>query len=395
MLALTGLPFLGVLTLLVILVVATAVRTWPRARWQFVRRWALLLIAEALVVLIGVVWVNRTQDFYASWGELLGHEAAPVVTPIHRSPAALARESRYIPIDPSRSPAAVTAWARDVERDWHSQGSHGSLVVSFPLTGPRTHYTLPTAVYLPAAFFHRRPGRRFPVVEVFPGYPGGPQDWLVDLAARHYLDQSIDSGVLPPTIAVFVSPDPFPGHDSECVNSASGVHAGTYLTTDVPAVVSRLLPVLASPRSWATLGYATGGFCALHAALTAPYRYGAAVSLSGYLRPVQDAATGDLLGRHGLKRFDSVAWLLAHRPVPRLDLLLGAGSSDAAAMNALHGLIRILPPAVATTTAIVPGGGRNARVWRALEPTVWRWLGQHLLEPGFVARKGGPIRLPT
>jgi hypothetical protein len=64
-------------------------------------------------------------------------------------------------------------------------------------------------------------------------------------------------------------------------------------------------------------------------------------------------------------------------------------------MNALHGLIRILPPAVATTTAIVPGGGRNARVWRALEPTVWRWLGQHLLDPGFVARKGGPIRLPT
>jgi enterochelin esterase-like enzyme len=117
----------------------------------------------------------------------------------------------------------------------------------------------------------------------------------------------------------------------------------------------------------------------LHLALAYPQRYGAAVSLSGYLAPDLGAATGDVFrGNRVLAEHDNVAWVLTHERAPNLPLLLGAGSADLPAMAAIHRLVPLLAASMPVTTAIVPGGGHNGDVWTALEPAVWSWLGHHL-----------------
>jgi enterochelin esterase-like enzyme len=380
--SLIGLPFVCLLGVCVLAVPALAAWSWDRPRLRWPRRVVLVVVSQAVVLAFGLAWINRTQDFYGSWSELRGHEAPPVLgTGVQTTHlGAGASQADYQTLDPSASAAAGGAWNRELLADWRTQGSRGSLVVSFALTGPRTHYVLPASVYLPAGYFSAaNRNRRYPVVELFPGYPGGPQTWLNDLSVRTYLDSAIAEGRLPPTIAVMVFNDPDGNKDSECVNAVDGAQAATYLAEDVPTAISHLLRVLPGRQSWAAVGYSTGGYCALHLALAYPQRYGAAVSLSGYLAPDLGAATGDVFrGNRVLAEHDNVAWVLTHERAPNLPLLLGAGSADLPAMAAIHRLVPLLAASMPVTTAIVPGGGHNGDVWTALEPAVWNWLGHHL-----------------
>ncbi|MER6384187.1 alpha/beta hydrolase-fold protein [Streptomyces sp. NPDC001250] len=61
----------------------------------------------------------------------------------------------------------------------------------------------------------------------------------------------------------------------------SGRRNETYLAVDVPAQLVAHYQVSNAPRSWAAMGYSTGGFCAANVAFHHPARYAAAAALSG------------------------------------------------------------------------------------------------------------------
>jgi hypothetical protein len=78
-LALTGLPFLAVLVGAAAAVVALTMLLWNRwPRWWAppMRLLCLLLVMLAGTGLAGDM-INRSYDFYTSFGDLLGHASGP------------------------------------------------------------------------------------------------------------------------------------------------------------------------------------------------------------------------------------------------------------------------------------------------------------------------------
>ncbi|MFG2638572.1 ATP-binding protein [Streptomyces sp. NPDC048362] len=191
------------------------------------------------------------------------------------------------------------------------------------------------------------------------------------------LDREIAARCIPPVIVV-VPTDSDPGHDGECVDAVGGRRNDTYLAVDVPAELAARYRVSHAPRSWAAMGYSTGGFCAVNAAFHHPSRYAAAAALSGYFTPVTDASTGDLYrGRHGVRQWNSPQWQAAHRHI-EVPLYVVAGRADPEAQRAIEHLNAAARGRVPITTGESPAGGHNFTVWSKACPAAFDWLAGHL-----------------
>jgi enterochelin esterase-like enzyme len=347
---LIGLPFLVVLIAVAATVVAATMvlwNWWPRWWAVPMRLLCLLLVMACGAALVADV-VNRSYGFYSSLDDLLGRAPAPVIV-----------AARPVP-------------------DLRVAESAKGRVVQVRLSGARAGVTREALVYLPAAYFQpSQARRRFPVLELFHGYPGGPRDWVRQLHLARVLDAEIASGALSPVIAVIPTDDD-PGRDSECVDAVGGQRDETYLAVDVPADIGRDFRALDTPGSWATAGYSTGGFCAVNIALHHPDRYAAAASLSGYYSAIMDGTTGDLYkGDGAARRWNSPLWLVTHQPVS-VPLYLVASRGDHEAMRAMLAMRRAASRRLPLVTAIVPSGGHNFRVWYAASLAAFQWLGAHL-----------------
>ena len=339
-----GLPFLVILIAVAAALVAATMLLWNRwpRWWAFPMRLLCLLLVMASGVVVAADVVNRSYGFYSSLDDLLGRVPAQVVLP----------------------------------------ASAKGRIVQVRLGGARSGVTRDALVYLPAAYFQpSQARRRFPVLELFHGYPGNPRDWVRGMRLGQVLDAEIASGSLPPLIAVIPADDD-PGRDSECVDAVNGQRDETYLAVDVPADIGRDFRALHTPHGWAAAGYSTGGFCAVNIALHHPNRYAAAASLSGYYTAIVDGTTGDLYrGNAAARRWNSPQWLVRHRRVS-VPLYLVASRGDPEAMRAMLAMRRAAPTRLPLVTASFPSGGHNFRVWYAASLAAFEWLGAHLPRGG-------------
>ena len=347
---LTGLPFLLVLIAASAALVAGTMLLWNRwpRWWAFPMRLLCLLLVMVAGAVLAAGVVNRAYGFYASVNDLLGREPAPggmVAGPV-----------------PER-------------------GVADGRVIQVRLPGRRTGVSREGLVYLPAAYFQRSAaGQRFPVLELFHGFPGGPDNWIRQLHLPQVLDAEIAAGRLPPVVAVIPTDDD-PGRDSECVNAVGGQQDETYLAVDVPADVRREFRALDTPGGWAALGYSTGGFCAVNLALHHPDRYAAAASLSGYFSAIVDDSTGDLYrGNVAARRWNSPQWLVSNRHAS-VPLFLAASRGDLEAMRAMQVMRHAGQGRLPLVTLTLPTGGHNFRVWYAASLAAVQWLGAHLPHP--------------
>jgi enterochelin esterase-like enzyme len=307
-----------------------------------------LLCVMAAGAMLAADVVNRTYGFYTSLDDLLG-----------------------------RVPAQVGIVAGPVLDGGVAETAEGR-VIQVRLDGARAGVSRDALVYLPAAYFQRSQARRrFPVIELFHGFPGSPANWTRQLHLAQVLDGEIASSLMPPVIAVVPTDGEF-GRDSECVNAVAGQQDETYLAVDVPADIRRQFRALDTRRGWATLGYSTGGFCAVNIALHHPGRYAAAASLSGYYTAIVDRSTGDLYRRDGAaRRWNSPQWLVAHRHVS-VPLYLVASRGDREAMRAMQIMRHAASGRLPLVTVTLPAGGHNFHVWYNASLTAFEWLGAHL-----------------
>jgi S-formylglutathione hydrolase FrmB len=351
---LIGLPFLVLLIAVAAALVAATMLLWNRwpRWWAFPMRLLSLLLVMASGVVVVADAVNRSYGFYSSLDDLLG-----------------------------RTPVQVIAAARAVP-DLDVAASEKGRIVQIRLSGARAGVTREGLVYLPAAYFQRSQARRrFPVLELFHGYPGSPRNWVGQMHLARVLDAEIAIGSLPPVIAVIPS-DYDPGRDSECVDAVGGQRDETYLAVDVPADIGRAFRALDTPHGWATAGYSTGGFCAVNIALHHPDRYAAAASFSGYYNAIVDGTTGDLYqGNVAARRWNSPQWLVTHRRV-HVPLYLAASRGDHQAMGAMLAMRRASSGRLPLVTLTLPNGGHNFRVWYMASLAAFEWLGAHLAQGG-------------
>jgi S-formylglutathione hydrolase FrmB len=361
--SLLGLPLLLALSGALVGALGATVVCWDRwpGSWAWPARVLGLLLVMVLPVAVAGDAVNRYYGFYTSWREL-------VSSPSDVRPTAIAQSSHQ------QVPGAVLA--EGVADAAQGRGT----MIPWTLAGPRSGIIRGGYVYLPAAYFDKtRPAERFPVIEMLHGYTGSPRTWLGALPMASILNQEIAAGRLPPVIAV--APAEYDHNDGECVNAVGGEQNETYLAQDVPSDLDAAFRTATAPASWATLGFSTGGFCAVNMALHNPNRYRAAASLSGYFTAITDNTTGDLYhGNEATRLYNSPQWFVTHHPV-RPSLYVFASSGDADPYAQVKPFAAAVPGDADLTVVTVPVGGHNTTVWKAALPPAVDWLGQRLPAP--------------
>ncbi len=367
---LLGLPFLLVLCGLaaaLLLAVGWSWSRWPRRLALTARALCLLLVMAMGAVLAGDL-LNRSEGFYSGFADLFGTSS------LHEPPGSFSVRREEAQLD-----VLTPGWQASGRRAaLNEQG----ILVLVRFGGRRSGISRMGLVYLPADYFSPLRQARFNVVELFHGTPGGPGNFDGKLHIAHLLDTEIATGRIPPVIAAI--PTTYEHQSSECVDAVRGQRNETFLAVDVPADIDARFPVLPG-RSFAALGYSTGGFCAVNLALHHPDRYAAAASLSGYFTAGTDPGTSQLYrGSRAALQHNSPLWWVTHRSPSAPPLYLFASAGDHTRPNTLQqeatlaAAVRRHAPRLLINSALLPYGGHTWSTWAAAIPPALDWMAPFL-----------------
>jgi S-formylglutathione hydrolase FrmB len=325
-------------------------------------RAALLISCQLTALLLAGVSLNDAFVFYGSWSELFGDAA---------------RQAPQSAVPGSLDPTLADVLAR------HAQAGVGTLV-PLPIPGDRSGVrTGPATVYLPPQYGDPHYAHRdFPVVELLSGVPGGPTTWVRTLHLATVLDGLISDGRAAPFIAVAPVQNVDSPRDTECVDVVGGPKVDTYLTYDVRSAVEQAFRASPDGSQWTIMGDSTGGYCAADLAMQHPDLFVAAVSIAGYNAPARDATTGNLFGnQRWLSELYSPIWLVRHRQLGSLHLLLISTRSDRTAYRATQQMVAAARPPLQLATLTLPSGGHNFRTFAAELPVGFGWLSRYVSAP--------------
>jgi enterochelin esterase-like enzyme len=261
---------------------------------------------------------------------------------------------------------------------------HGQ-TIRLTVPGKASHLSRTVFVYLPPQYFRAAfSGYRFPVVELLPGFPGSPADWInvVGITAA-YSTLLADGAPVKP--AVLVMPDANGGRriSLQCLNVRHGPQDATYLSQDLPGYLPHILRVQPQGPAWGIAGYSEGGFCAANLALVYRLRYGAAGVMSGYFSPSDDQLgnpvhTVNPFGRDlHTRRTNTPRLRITRLPVSATipQFWLGVGGKDIPGLRAARQFQRlVLARQPGVRLIVVPGGGHTMVTWRALVPSLLAWI---------------------
>ncbi|HEY2508814.1 MAG TPA: hypothetical protein VGI58_20040 [Streptosporangiaceae bacterium] len=278
------------------------------------------LAVQACALALIFVLVNGSGEFYSSWSDLLGldHGAAQVQATAGVSTASV----RPVVLTGKTSVRAA------------GDGAAAGVLESVRLYGELSGLSVPGAVYLPPGYPAARPPGGYPVIlEISNAIdsttsPYG-SDRLAGIAAM-----LIAAHRMAPALVVMLPATLGPGDDG-CLDVAgrpattqlAGVAptlAQTFFATDLPAILQSRYDASVSASRWALLADGSGGYCALHLALTTSWQFSAAVVPPGsYTAPPGGAVRSPELARQ-----DDLIWLLHHQPMPPVSVLFVGSASD-------------------------------------------------------------------
>lgn len=307
MLGLTSPVLLGLVAGLVAVLLFGVLWGWPRLAGPGLRPVALRLIAllvlDASVTALIFTAVNRSNDFYTSYSDLFGqYRGGGTLRAVHPAaarhepaPPTLASVLRAHPVRIGRSRPAGTL--QTVMFDGQLSGLH-----------------LAGHVYLPPGY--PVPGRRYPVLVTVSRFASDATSPYGARQLAEAIATEIAAKRLRPIIAVILPPGP--ASDRGCLDVPAGPQAALFFAQDLPAALGSRYQVIAPPGGLALLGDATGGYCALHLALTNAAVFSAVALPPGdYETPRGPPASPS----PQLRQQDNVIWLLRHQPPPPITVV--------------------------------------------------------------------------
>ncbi|MFJ6746785.1 MULTISPECIES: alpha/beta hydrolase [unclassified Streptomyces] len=370
--SLTGTPFF--LTSIALLAVALLL---PLALWTRISgprllrglaRLMMLLFAQVTAIMVVFVLVNNANSLYDTWDDLLGTgshvEAAQDLGPDGMGGRQISNEPKQLQAFRPADDPVVGTGVQQTDLRGKISGVSGEVYVWLP-----PQYNDPA---------YRN--KKFPVVELLPGYPGSSKSWLGALGVGEQLRPRMQRGEIAPFILVSPRTNVLSGADTGCVNLPGKVNADSWLTVDVRRMVIDNFRAGDAPDAWALAGYSAGAHCAAKLALAHPDRYRAAVAMSGYNDPAIEPDS--LAGKDPEQRVRSNPMNIlrsanaAGKP-PRTALYVSGAEGDG--YQAGIGLRQLAQnPTTVTVRKIAAGGGHTTAVWKHQVPEVFRWLGHQL-----------------
>lgn len=345
---LLGWPLLIVLVMLALAAPAACVMLWGRVRGAGALpvRLSLIAVCQVMAILAVGAGINDHFQFFASWSDLSGQNGADA--PIQQQDTGAQPRSRSL--------------SRQLRDDFREDKANKAFQAT--LVGAKSGIRSKLWVWLPPQY-SRHPRARFPVVELFPGYPGTPTTWFHAMQAPEKLQEAMKTGAAQPYILVAPTITVQPGHDTECANVPRGPKVATWLTEDVRRIVTENFRALPGRDAWGAMGYSTGGFCAAKLTVRYPWLFRAGVSLAGYF-----AASTPALAKLPGENLPG----LIQRKRPPVDLLLAASRQDPGTSAAVGAMVKAAQAPTLVYTYVVPKGGHNTGVWAVMLPKCFQWL---------------------
>ena len=258
---------------IVFAIVSTIILFVAHAKWWFK---AIAILSILVTSTTTAVVVNKNYGYYPTFRSLFGQNAA----------------------NESSLPAL-----KKIQESVRSTGRLPTYGVTVAVNIPPTLSNFKASVayvYLPPIWF-AMDQPKLPVIELLGGTPSETTDWTraghADTTADSWASHHKGAG------AVIVMPDVNGGvnKDSECVDTALGGNAQTYLSKDVPAYIMKTFntgtdePTTAGgkqiPSQWAAAGLSEGGTCAAILGLRYPKQYPSWADYSGDSSPTYGAGT--------------------------------------------------------------------------------------------------------
>ncbi|BFV56047.1 hypothetical protein KCMC57_up11510 [Kitasatospora sp. CMC57] len=363
---LTGTPFLICTIILVPVSIAAALLLWGRVRGpkpaQVLARLVMILACQVTAVTMVFVMVNNANLIYGNWSDLLGTgdhvRAVPQVSP--DDPAGDGKgkpsEPKVIQSFKSVDDPKVPGDVKRTDLKGRLSGVDGEVLVWTPPQYDKPEFK----------------DKKFPVVELLPGYPGSSSTWYGTLRVSEQLKPLMESGQVAPFI--LVSPRTFllgKGQDTGCADIPGKVNADTWLSRDVPQMVLDNFRADPSADRWAVAGYSAGAHCATKLGAEHPNRYRASISLSGYNDPAQEPDS--LTAKDPVLRDKSNPLNIlknAAQP-PKVAFYLSGNKGDGyeAALA-----LKAVAKAPTTVNAVESIGAHSSDVWKPMVPDVFKWL---------------------
>ncbi|MET8077446.1 alpha/beta hydrolase-fold protein [Streptomyces sp. NPDC005303] len=367
--SLTGTTFLYTLIVLSALALVLPLALWSRLRGpriaRAVARVLMVLFAQGTAVALVFVLVNNQNNLYDNWADLLG-------TGNHVQQAANLGADGTGGISLKRLPKV-----RQHFTNASGPGMKGVRVTQ--LKGRVSGVNAEVYVWLPPQY--GEPGyrhRKFPVVELLSGYPGSAKAWFGSLHAVNQLRPLMRDGTVAPFILVAPRMNLLAGVDTGCANITGTVDADTWLSVDVPKMVTDNFRARSGPAGWAAAGYSAGGHCATKLAVAHPDRYRAAVSMSGYNDPIGER-NSLAAETPALRRANNPYLLLREARTPPAIALYQSGQPGDG-YEAAVGLEQIAKAPTTVHVVYIPksAGGHNMALWKPQVVPAFRWLTEEM-----------------
>ncbi|MFB7247592.1 esterase [Streptomyces populi] len=370
--SLTGTTFLLTSFVLCAVALLLPLLLWSRvsgpAPVRAAARLLMLLFAQGTAISLVFVLVNNANNLYDDWADLLG-------TGNHVQRAADLGADGTGGISLKDLPRVRQTFR---PADGPHMGRAGGVRIT-QLRGRVSGVNAEVYVWLPPqydepAYRHRK----FPVVELFSGYPGSAKAWFGSAHVHEQLRPMMLAGRVAPFILVAPRTNLLARADTGCANIPGTVNADSWLSIDVPRMVTDNFRAESAPDGWATAGYSAGAHCATKLAVAHPDRYRAAVSMSGYNDPKGERSS--LAGRNPeLRRRNNPCLLLqADRVPPRISLYFSGESGDGYQAGAAVQAVAKPPTRVEVVLLPRSAGGHDMGLWRPQVPEVFRWLTEQL-----------------
>ncbi|MFF8729599.1 alpha/beta hydrolase [Streptomyces sp. NPDC015171] len=366
--SLTGTPFLYLTVVLSVIALILPLVLWSRMGGPKALRAAarvlMLLFAQGTAVTLVFVLVNNQNNLYDNWADLMG-------TGNHVQQAVDLGQDGTGGIAVKRLPKVRQTFTAAQGPGMRVAGD----VRVTQLKGRVSGVNAEVYVWLPPqyddpAYRHKK----FPVVEVLPGYPGSAKAWFGSMNGPEQLLPRMRSGEVAPFILVAPRTNLLAGVDTGCANIPGQVNADSWLSIDVPKMVMDNFRAQPAPRGWAVAGYSAGAHCAVKLAVAHPDRYRAAVSMSGYNDPIGER--NSLAAQTPALRAANNPYLLLRKAAapPRIALYLSGESGD----GYQAGLALQSAAKAPTTVRVVflprSAGGHTMALWRPQVVPAFRWL---------------------
>ncbi|MFD4655408.1 alpha/beta hydrolase [Kitasatospora sp. NPDC058444] len=368
---LTGTPFFLLTVILVPVSITVALLFWGKVGGpqpvRYLTRIVMIMFCQVTAVLMVFVMVNNANLIYGNWDDLLGTgnhvRAVPVVAPVDPTAAATPGQSGDAAKEPPKvkqsfggvNDPLVPNDVQKTELKGQVSGVDGEVLVWLP---PQ---------YNDPAF----KDKKFPVVELIPGYPGSSSTWYGTLKVSEQLKPLMQQGKVAPFILVSPRTKLLNNQDAGCTDIPGKINADAWVTRDVPQMVLDNFRADPSADRWAIAGYSAGAHCAAKLSLSHPNRYRAAIAMSGYNDPAQEPDS--LVGKDAKLREanNPVNILKTAAQPPKVALLVsgskGDGFEDGEAIRAAA--------KAPTTVQVEEGSGpHTTEQWKKMVPSAFQWL---------------------